>query len=151
MNTKTFVTPDDFKNNCYGGFDLREAIRNDYYNSPSNQAEMFLELVTKHLLTWVDVNSFRNFHWDVLTPFQTESLRDAIIAQAHYTYREGPKAFGMFAGSDDEHGKIFDPDYIRRVKICDACLDILTRAGLFNLNIKNRRKTWPAGGNYGFF
>ena len=146
-----YVTPDDFKNNPYGGFDLRAALRNDINDNPSNQAEMFLALVTKHLMIWIDKNTFRNFRWELLTPFQLGLWKDAIIVQANYTYREGAKAFGMSSGADDERGKILDPSYLQQITVCQACLDCLITAGIFNTNIKNRRKTWGYGGNYGFF
>ena len=147
---KVYVTPDDFKNSAYGGFDLREALDGAYDNQ-SRSAENFIELVTDHLLTWVDDTTFRNFDWDNLTSHQEEHLKKAIIAQAHYTYKEGIKAVGMFSGADDEKGKIFDPNYLASVEICRACIQQLTRGGLFNLNIKNRKRVWPGGSNYGFF
>ena len=75
----------------------------------------------------------------------------ALIAQANYTYKEGAKAFGMFAGADDEKGKVFDPSYLDSVEVCKLCIELLSRGGLFNLNIKNRKRTWPSGSNYGFF
>lgn len=147
---KVFVTPDEFKNSPYGGFDLYEALTGSTQNE-SHSAEMFLELVTDNLMAWVDTNTFRNFRWECLTPFQMEYWKKAIIAQAFYTYREGPKAWGASSGSDDEKGKIFDPTYLQQIEICGACKKLLIRAGIYNLNIKNRRRSWPSGGNYGFF
>lgn len=144
-----YVTPDDFKNSAYGGFDLREALVGT--NNESRAAEMFLELVTDHLMAWVDTKSFRNFRWDRLTPFQLEYWKKAIITQAHYTYKEGLKAVGMFSGADDERGKVMDPTYLDSIEVCKGCIELMTRAGIYNLNIKNRRRTWPSGSNYGYF
>lgn len=148
--SKVFVTPDEFKNSAYGGFDLRNAF-NDNTDNNSRAAENLIELVTDHLLTWIETKTFRNFDWNNLTQHQEEHLKKAIIAQANYTYREGAKAFGMFSGADDEKGKILDPNYLETVEVCKACINLLVRGGLFNLNIKNRRRTWPSGSNYGFF
>ena len=147
--SNVFVTPDDFKNSAFGGFDLREVLAGG--NNESNAPEMFLELVTEHLEAWVDTKTFRNFDWNHLTPFQLEYWKKAIIVQANYTYREGAKAFGMFSGADDEKGKVLDPTYLDSIEVCKACIELLTRAGLFNLNIKNRRRSWPSGSNYGYF
>lgn len=145
-----YITPDDFKNSCYGGFDLRAAL-NGFFENESNAAEMFIELVTDSLMARIDTETFRNFRWDRLTPFQMEYWKKALIAQTQYAYREGPKAVGLSSGSDDEKGKIFDPSYLRQLQICGACKDLLVRAGLYNLNIKNRRRSWPSGSNYGYF
>ena len=146
----TYVTPDEFKNSPFGGFDLRDALNGTFENESMN-AEMFLELVTEHLMAWIDTVTFRNFRWDRLTPFQMGLWKKAIIAQARYTFREGPKAYGMFAGADDERGKIFDPNYLNSVEVCRLSIEFMTRAGIYNLNIKNRRRRWPSGSNYGFF
>ena len=145
----TFVTPDEFRNSPYGGFDLREALVGA--DNESHAAENFLELVTDHLMAWVDTKSFRNFRWDRLTDFQMTYWKKAIIAQAHYTYKEGMKAVGMFSGADDEKGKVLDPNYLEQIEVCKACIELMTRAGIYNLNIKNRRRTWPSGSNYGYF
>ena len=144
-----YVTPDDFKNSPFGGFDLREKLQG--MENESFSAEMFLELVTEHLMAWIDVKTFRNFNWENLTPHQMTYWKKALIAQAQYTYREGAKAFGLFSGADDEKGKIFDTSYLDSIEVCKACIELLTRGGLFNLNIKNRRRIWPSGSNYGFF
>ena len=74
-----FVTPDEFMNSPYGGFDLREALVGA--DNESHAAENFIELVTDHLMAWVDTKSFRNFRWDNLTSFQKEYWKKAIIAQ----------------------------------------------------------------------
>ena len=145
-----YVTPDDFKNSPFGGFDLRAAL-NDAYDNQSSSAEFLIELVTEHLMAWVDVKTFRNFRWENLTSHQLEYWKKAIIAQTNYTYREGAKAFGMFSGADDERGKVLDPTYLDAIEVCKLCIQLLTRGGLFNLNIKNRRRVWPSGSGYGFF
>lgn len=145
-----YVTPDDFKNSPFGGFDLRAAL-NDAYDNQSSSAEFLIELVTEHLMAWVDVKTFRDFHWENLTDHQLEYWKKAIIAQTNYTYREGAKAFGMFSGADDEKGKVLDPSYLDSIEVCKLCIELLSRGGLFNLNIKNRRRVWPSGSNYGYF
>lgn len=150
MIEKVYVTPDEFKNDCYGGFDLREALA-DISFSTSITAEMFIALVTRHLKRWIDRNSFRNFNWNAMPPRQLEYWKQAIIAQANYTYREGAKAFGMFSGTDDEHGRILDIDYIEKVTVCPLCMDTLIDGGLFNSNIQNRRRTWSGGDLGGFY
>lgn len=147
--TPVFVTPDDFKNSAKGGFDLRDALEGSFNESLS--AEDFLEDVTDHLMDWIDTVSFRNYKWDRMTPFQLEKWKDAIIVQAKYTYNEGLKALGEFSGTDDEKGQIFTIKVLRDVEVCIRCREILQRAGLLNFNIKNRRRHWPNGSNYGFF
>jgi len=144
-----YITPDEFKNSPFGGFDLREKLSN--MENESFSAESFIELVTMHLQAWIDVKTFRDFKWEQLTPHQLYWWKLALIAQAQYTYREGAKAFGLFSGADDEKGKIFDPAFLDSVEVCKACIEFLTKGGLFNLNIKNRRRIWPSGSNYGFF
>ena len=143
------VTPDEFRNSPYGGFDLTAALKG--IENESYSAEMFIEAVTIHLINWVDVNTFRNFKWECLTPYQTQYFKWAVIAQTQYTYREGAKALGLFSGADDEKGKILDPNYLDSIEVCKACKQFLIKGGMFNLDIKNRRRTWPSGSNYGFF
>ena len=147
---QVWVTPDMFKNSPFGGFDLREAVTGMYEND-SIGAELFIEAVTEHLVEWIDTETFRNFRWDRLTPFQIELWQKAIIAQTTYSYKEGPKAFGMSSGSDDEKGKIMDLSYIQSLEVCTLSQRFMSRAGIMNLNIKNRKRTWPNGSNYGFF
>lgn len=144
-----YVTPDDFKNSPFGGFDLREALTNN--ENESNNAEMFLELVTEHLIAWIETKTFRDFNWNYLTPHQLKYFKKALIAQAQYTYREGAKAFGLFSGADDEKGRILDPNYLDSIEVCKATIELLTRGGLFNLNIKNRRRLRPGGSDFSYW
>lgn len=147
----TYITPDEFRNSPLGGFDLRDALIGYYYENQSLSAEAFIELVTETLMTFVDVESFRDYHWEKLTPFQMKYWKMALIAQTAYTYREGAKAFGGYSGVDDEKGKVIDLNVLKSVQTCQAAMKFMIRGGIFNLNIKNRRRTWPSGDNYGFF
>lgn len=133
---KCYVTPDDFKN-LYG-LDLREALRSD--DNESNQAERFISMVTSHLKNWIDNNTFRRLDYDSLTEYQYGQWQRAILAQVYYTYKEGAKALGLVSGIDDERGVVIPSYQLAESEICQACIDYLSNAGLFNLVMKNRTR-----------
>lgn len=143
-----YITPEDFKN--YYGMDLRSMLKiND---NESFQAETFIQLVTDHLMTWVDTTTFRNFRWDCLTEYQMYHWKHALLAQTYYTYKEGAKALGLSSGADDEKGKIFDLNFIASVEVCQAAIRSLMAGGIMNMNVKNRRRStsWLNGGAAGY-
>lgn len=146
IEEKVYVTPDDFKN-VYG-IDLRYALKSD--DNESNQAERFIAMVTSHLKNWIDNNTFRRLNYDCLTRYQYGQFQRAILAQVYYTYKEGAKALGLASGVDDEKGVIITQDVLAAVEICQAAIDYLSNAGLFNLVMKNRPRILKGFPEYGF-
>lgn len=132
-----FVTVDDFKN--YWGKDLRSILRSD--DNDSNQAERFLARVEDRLMNWIDNNTFRRIPYDQLrsNPRQFENWQKAILTQAMYMYRNGD--LGIESGLDTEKGIIAARSDLVELEVCQAAIDYLSNAGLFNLNVKNRPRT----------
>ena len=143
---KIYVTPDDFKN-MYG-IDLRAALKSD--DSSSNQAERFIAMVTSHLKNWIDNNTFRRLHYDCLNPYQLGQFQRAILSQVYYTLKEGTKALGMNSGIDDEKGVVVPLETLQHATVCQATINYLSNAGLFNLNVKNRTRALKGFPEYGF-
>lgn len=131
---KVYVTPDDFKN-VYG-IDLRSVLKSD--DNDSNQAERFIAMVTSHLKSWIDSNTFRRLSYDHLTEYQLGQWQRAILAQVFYTYKEGAKALGLTSGIDDDRGTVVSYQDLAAAEVCQAALDYLSNAGLFNLVMKNK-------------
>lgn len=129
---KYYVTPDDFKN--YWGIDLRNALRDD--DNVSNQADRFLERVQDRLENWINNNTFRRLKFEQLNPFQMENFKKAILTQAMYMYKQGD--MGLDSGYDSEKGVIVDRGTLVQLQVCQAAIDYLSNAGLFNLSMKNR-------------
>lgn len=132
-----FVTVDEFKN--FTGIDLRAKLRDD--DNVSNQAERFLMQVEDHLMAWIDRNTFRTLDYNHLNPFQLDNFKKAILSQALYTYKNGAIALGLESGYDSERGVIIDFDKLAQLEVCQAAINYLSNAGLFNLNVKNRPRT----------
>lgn len=143
-----FVTVDDFKN--YWGLDLRNLLRSD--DNESNQAERFLARVEDRLMNWIDNHTFRRLSYTSLTSYQTENWKKAILTQAMYLYKNGD--LGIDSGYDSEKGIVVARSDLIELEVCQATIDYLSNAGLFNLNVKNRARTlngYPGtgyGGNW---
>lgn len=129
-----FVTPADFFN--YWGVDLNFLLKNQA--NISNKANIFLMLVEDRLMNWIDTNTFRNVKWEDLTPFQLENLQLAILTQAMYVYRNSD--ISLDSGYDPEKGIIAPKEQLNKIVICEAAIDFLRSAGLFNLTISNKRR-----------
>lgn len=129
-----FVTVDDFKN--YWGLDLRNMLRND--DNESNQAERFLARVEDRLMNWIDNNTFRRLKYEELHyyPKRYEAWQKAILTQAMYMYKNGD--LGIDSGYDAEKGVVVSRGELVQLEVCQAAIDYLSNAGLFNLVIKNR-------------
>lgn len=143
---KIFVTPDDFKS-VYGK-DLRNMLRSD--DNESNQAERFIAMVTSHLKNWIDNNTYRRLPYDSLTTYQLGQFQRAILAQVYYTYNEGLKALGLASGVDDEKGVVVSQEVLSTVTVCQAAINYLSNAGLFNLVVKNKPRILKGYPEYGF-
>lgn len=129
-----FVTPSDFYN--YWGIELNSMLNvNDNY---SNKANIFLMVIEDRIMNWIDANTFRNVRWEDLSPFQLEHLQLAILTQAMYVYRNSD--ISLDSGYDPEKGIIAQKDELSSLIICEAALDFLKTAGLYNHVIKNRRR-----------
>lgn len=132
MLSPQFVTVDDFNN--YWGFDLRAELRTD--DNVSDQAEAFLSRVEDRIMNWIDTKTFRNIKWCELTDFQLDQFKKAILTQAMYMWRNGD--LSMDSGYDQEAGIVVRQNELANIRICQASMDYLQTAGLFNLVIKNR-------------
>lgn len=145
-----FVSVDDFKN--YWGLDLRNILRSD--DNESNQAERFLARVEDRLMNWIDNHTFRRIKYENLhaNPRQYENWQKAILTQAMYMFKNGD--LGIESGLDTEKGIIAPRSDLVELEVCQAAIDYLSNAGLFNLNVKNRPRTlngYPGtgyGGNW---
>ena len=127
-----FVSVDDYKN--YWGEDLRAMLRSN--NNVSNQAETFLARVEDRLMNWIDNNSFRRIKYSNLNEYQLEQFKKAILTQAKYMYKNGD--LGLDSGYDPERGKIIEQIELNAISVCQAAINFLANAGLFNLVMKNR-------------
>ena len=139
-----FVTVDDFYN--YWGKDLRNML--DCSNNPSKEAESFLARVEDRLMNWIDNNTFRRIRYEDLRNNQLENFKKAILTQAMYTWRNGDLA--MDSGYDAERGVIIEQSKLSGLEVCQAAINYLSNAGLFNLVIKNRPRYvrgWPGPGD----
>ena len=141
-----FITVDDFKN--YWGIDLRSVLRSD--NNESNQAERFLARVEDRLMNWIDNHTFRRIKYEDLKfrPYQYENWQKAILTQAMYMYKNGD--LGMDSGYDAEKGVVAARSDLVELEVCQATIDYLSNAGLFNLNVKNRARTLQGYPGFGF-
>ena len=141
-----FVTVDDFKN--YWGIDLRDKLRSN--DNISNQAEIFLARVEDRLLNWLDSNTFRKIRYEMLTPYQVEQLQKAILTQALYTWKNGD--LGVDSGYDAERGVVTKRSDLIVLEVCQAAIDYLKNAGLFNQKMRNYRRTLRGwGSDLGYF
>lgn len=142
-----FVTVDDFYN--YWGQDLRNLL-DGMGENPSKAAEIFLARIEDRLMNWIDNNTFRRIGYEELNPFQLENFKKAILTQAMYMWRNGD--LGIDSGYDAERGKVIDRKELVEIEVCQAAIDYLSNAGLFNLVMKTRRRYirgWPGiGGNF---
>lgn len=129
-----FVTVDDFNN--YWGKNLRALLSSN--DNVSNQAETFLARVEDRLMNWIDNNTFRRLRYEDLTQYQLENFKKAILTQAMYTYKNGD--LGLDSGYDMERGKIINREELVELEVCQAAINYLSNAGLFNLTLKNRRR-----------
>ena len=127
-----FISVDDYNN--YWGEDLSAKLKSNY--NISNQAEAFLARVEDRLLNWIDRNSFRRIRYDKMTPYQLNQFKLAILTQAKYVYKNGD--IGLDSGYDPEKGKIISADELAAIEVCQAAIDYLSNAGIFNLVMKNR-------------
>ena len=149
-----YITPDDFK----ARYNKNLRVILDDGENESNGAESFIALVTDTVKDWVDRNTFRNIPWEQLNPFQLNMFKKALLAQCYYAWREGAKAVGLDSGADDERGIIIRKNDVLDLQICEATINCLSKAGLFNLTMKNRPRflrgypgmefwgSWPDGG-----
>lgn len=135
-----YVSVDDFKN--YWGKDLRNLLRSD--DNESIQAEHFLGMCEDMLMAWIDKNTFRRLRYEDLRGKQLESWKKAIVIHAMYVFKQG--IIGMDSGYDAEKGFIAEPYQLDQIVVCQASIDQLSNAGLFNLVMKNRPRVcrnWP--------
>lgn len=154
LQEPVYVTPDDFK--ARYGKDLRVLLEGQ--DNESFGAEQFIALVTDTLKDWIDRNTFRNIYWERMNAYQLNNFKKAILAQCYYAWREGAKAFGLDSGVDDERGVVIKKNDLLDLQICEASINYLAKAGLFNLTMKNRPRflrgypgmefwgSWPDGG-----
>lgn len=139
-----YVTVDEFKN--YWGLDLRNALRGD--DNESTQAERFLARVEDRLMNWIDNNTFRRIGYDCLNPYQMENFKKAILTQAMYMYKNGD--IGIDSGYDAERGIVTSRGDLIELEVCQAAINYLSNAGLFNLVMKNRPRVLKGYPEYGF-
>lgn len=131
-----YVTVDDFNN--YWGVDLREMIRS--YGNDSYKAENFLFSTETKLMGWINANTFRRKDWNQLNPYQLQQFQLAILEQAMYRLKNGDIA--LDSGYDPDKGIIADNGKLSKLKVSTDAIQFLQNAGLYNLVIKNRPRTF---------
>lgn len=127
-----FVTVDEFDN--YWGANLRDMLRSGA--NESNAASIFLARVERRLMAYIDNNTFRRYRYDELQGKQLDAMKEAILLQAMYTYKNGD--IGMDSGYDAERGIIAKRSDLVELAACQDAIDTLSNAGLWNLVMKNR-------------
>lgn len=132
--TPKFVQPSDYLN--YTGRDLNAELHANA--NESNKADLFLMQIEDFMLARIDKTSFRLYRWDKLSPYQLECLQKAIIIEAQYIIRNS----NLFtdSGYDPEKGEIISAAKLQDIAICGASLDQLSNCGLYNHNIRNRKR-----------
>lgn len=144
--TPQFVRPEDFLN--YYGINLNERLKSNA--NISNKADTFLKRIEDRLMSWVDANSFRDFHWEELRndyqetdeyrqrfkKEQKELWQKAILAQAMYVFRNSE--IGFDSGYDPGKGIIAEKQTLDEIEICRIAIDFLKEAGILNHVVKNR-------------
>ena len=132
-----FVTVDDFNN--YHNMNLRDMLRS-YTGDDSYAAERFLFKTEIKLMQWVDNTSFRRKKWEDLNPYQLQQFQLAILEQAMYRFKNGD--IDMDSGYDPEKGPIAGRGQLNRIVVCQSAIGFLSNAGLYNLVVKNRPRTF---------
>lgn len=140
--TPQFVSPSDFF--TYWGINLNEKLRGNANNS--NKADIFLKRIEDRMMAWIDANTFRVTPWEQLKDdYKTESehLRNqrrnwklAILTQALYVYRNGD--IMTDSGYDPEKGIIAPKSQLQDIEICQAAIDYIKVAGLYNHVVSNK-------------
>lgn len=128
-----FVTVDEFYN--YWGKDLRALLSGSSENS-SKEAETFLARVEDRLMNWIDNNTFRRIRYEDLRDERLENFKKAILTQAMYIWRNGD--LGLDSGYNAETGKVIERKDLVELEVCQAAINYLSNAGLFNLVMKPR-------------
>ena len=143
-----FVSSSDFLN--YWGVNLNKELKGD--SNQSNKADLFLRRIEDRLMVWVDANTFRNVGWDELKEnykFRTEKEKEcaqirreawqkAILTQAMYVFRNSD--ISLDSGYDPEKGVIAQKNDLASIEICQAAIDFIKRAGLYNHVVSNRNR-----------
>ena len=131
-----FITIEEFDN--YWAVNLRDMLRTSA--NPSNQADLFLARVENRLMAYIDNNTFRRYKYEELQGIQLAAFKEAIILQAMYVYKNGD--IGMDSGYDAERGSVIKRADLVEISVCQDAIDILSNAGLWNLAMKNKPRTW---------
>ena len=143
-NGPKFITIDEFNN--YWSVNLNEMLRTSA--NPSNQAELFLARVENRLMSYIDNNTFRRYRYEDLQGKQLSAFKEAIILQAMYVYKNGD--LGMDSGYDTERGMVAKRSDLVELSVCQDAIDILSNAGLWNLTMKNKPRTFGSGTGLGW-
>ena len=131
-----YVTVDDFNN--YHNMNLRDMLLS--YGNDSYAAEKFLFKVETQLLNWIDNVTFRRKNWNQLNAKQYQNLQLAILEQAMYVFKNGD--ISLDSGYNPEQGIIAQRGQLNRLRVSQAAIDYLSNAGLYNLVVKNRPRTF---------
>ena len=135
-----FVTVDDFNN--YHGKNLRDLLRS-YGQNDSYDAERFLAKTELKLMNIIDRKTFRIYDFNNLTDRQLAFFKMAILEHAWYRYKNGD--IGNDSGYNPERGDIVDQDEKEAIRVSQDTIDLLSNAGLWNMNIKNRPRKFAGG------
>lgn len=132
LGKPNFVSVDDYNN--YWGEDLRSMLKPN--SNVSNQAESFLYRAERRLMVWINTNCFRHTNYNKLSKVQLESLKEAILIQAKYMFKNGD--LGLDSGYDQERGKVVEQAELNAISVSQAAIDVLISGGLFSMVMKNR-------------
>lgn len=131
-----YVTVDDFNN--YWNTNLREMLLSN--GNDSYAAEKFLFQTEVKLMAWINANTFRRKDWNQLNKFQYQQFQLAILEQAMYRFKVGD--LDLDSGYNPESGFVAKPGELNRIKVSRSAIEFLQNAGLYNLVIKNRPRTF---------
>lgn len=129
-----YITADDFRN--YWGIDLSTRLKDT--DNTSNRVDAFLARVEDYVMAWVDANTFRVIDWNVMTEYQLDMFRKALLNQAMYVFRNSD--ISLDSGYDVEKGIVVARADLSSIAISQPTLDLLKNAGLYNQKIQNRKR-----------
>ncbi len=132
--TPRFVTSEEFLN--YWGVDLNSRLVG--YDNKSNKADIFLRRVEDRLMAWIDSNTYRDVPYESLQGKQLEAWKLAILTQANYIFSNNE--IMLDSGYDPEKGIVASRSDLEKIEICQAAIDYIKVAGLYNLCVSNKNR-----------
>lgn len=122
-----YISADDFL--AYWGVDLRVTMKNDM-----GSVDSFLYRREQEIKTCIDSQTFRHYKWRELSPFQLAALKEAMLIQAMYIFRNGEIA--LDSGYDPDRGIVIQQTDLSNLVICEQAKQKLVNGSLWSKQIK---------------